>query len=100
MKIESEKRLEAKTGEMVRSLGGISIKLGGILGIPDRICLFKGARVCITEIKTTGQKPRKIQLTRIDQLRGLGFDVRIIDRTEHINQLREDYEDRSDNNAK
>lgn len=41
--------------------------------------LCKGGYVGFAEIKTTGKKPTKIQLYIHDKLRGLGFEVLIID---------------------
>lgn len=50
-----------------------------IKGLPDRMILCKGGYVGFAEIKTTGKKPTKIQLYIHDKLRGLGFEVLIID---------------------
>ena len=41
--------------------------------------LCKGGYVGFAEIKTTGKKPTKIQAYIHDKLRGLGFEVLIID---------------------
>lgn len=41
--------------------------------------LCKGGYVGFAEIKTTGKKPTKIQLYIHDKLRGLGFEVFVID---------------------
>lgn len=92
--IESEKLLEKKLREAVQGLGGWSIKLlsSHITGLPDRICLLPGGRLFFAEIKTTGKKPTKIQLSVHDRLRKLGFLVFVIDKTEQINKLIEDYE--------
>lgn len=94
MKIESEKNLERKLGLLLKSLGGISLKLlsAHTTGLPDRICLLPDGRLFFAEMKTTGQKPRKIQTLMINRLRDLGFDVYVIDNTEQMKQILKDYE--------
>lgn len=92
--IESEKMLERSLKSLVESeLNGWSLKLLSqfISGLPDRICLIPLGIIFFAEIKTTKQKPHKIQLWVHAKLRGLGFDVYVIDRTEHIQELREKY---------
>lgn len=93
MKIESEKVLEAKLRDKVKSLGGWCIKLVPIhiAGLPDRLCMFLGGRVVFAEIKTTKKKPEPKQRVVIKKLRKMGFRVEIIDRSEQIEKLIEDY---------
>lgn len=91
-KIISEKTLERSLKSLVElTLKGWCIKLTAlhISGLPDRICLLPQGRLFFAETKTTGQKPRKIQLWVHSKLRSLGFEVYIIDCTEHINQIKE-----------
>lgn len=90
---ESEKVLEKKLAERVKAVGGWAIKLVPqfITGLPDRLCLFPGGKVAFAEIKTTGEKPRKIQNMVMKKLIRLGFDVRVIDRSEEIEKLIKDY---------
>lgn len=94
MKKESEKLLERKLSVAVQKLGGISIKLVAtyLVGLPDRLCLLPEGRMFFAEIKTTGEKPRKIQTIVHNKLRALGFLVVVIDSTEALNQLIKDYE--------
>ena len=89
VKIESEKLLERKLSAEVRKLGGWSIKLVAthISGLPDRVCLLPGGRLFFAEVKTTGEKPRKIQLHVHRRIRELGFEVYIISKTEHIEEI-------------
>lgn len=82
--IESEKAVERRLVELVKLNGGICIKLlcDQLIGLPDRMCLFPGHKIAFVEVKTTGQKPRKIQITMHKKLRALGFRVEIIDTVE------------------
>lgn len=94
MKIESEKTLEKKFERGVKKLGGWSFKLLSthINGMPDRICLMPGGIVFFAEIKTTKEKPRKIQLFIHSKIRKLGFNVFVIDCSEHIKSILRSYE--------
>jgi len=91
--IESEKTLEKKLNASIKELGGLSIKLltAHFTGLPDRLCLLPGGRLFFCEIKTTKQKPRKIQEKVHKMLRDLGFKVYIIDKTKNIQYLVEQY---------
>lgn len=85
----SEKIIEKKLTEKVNDLGGWSLKLLStyVTGLPDRLCLLPGGRVFFVEVKTTGKKPTKIQERIHDRLRGLGFEVTVIDSLEQIQKL-------------
>lgn len=89
MKIESEKLLEKKLRVKIESIGGMCWKLPTIhlSGIPDRICLIPGGIVVFAEIKTTEEKPKKLQLFWHRKLRKLGFRVEIIDKSCQIIEL-------------
>lgn len=86
---ESEKVIERKLAEQIKSLGGISIKLLSdyITGLPDRLCLLPGSKIVFVELKSTGQKPRKSQLFWHDKLRKLGFRVEVIDSLSGLNDF-------------
>lgn len=88
-KKESEKVIEQKLVALCKLNGGMCIKLLSfhILGLPDRMCLFPKAKIVFVELKTSGEKPRKIQLFMIDKIRALGFRVEIIDSTEKVVDL-------------
>ena len=87
--IESEKLIEKKLTLEVKNVGGMSIKLIPlhIAGLPDRLLLFPGGKAIFVETKTTGDKPRLIQLKVMDKIRSLGFEVRVIDSTQGILKL-------------
>ena len=94
MQIESEKLIEKKLTNEVKALGGWCLKLlsAHITGLPDRLCLFPGGRILFVELKTTNKKPRKIQLFMHRKIRGLGFRVEVIDSSEQIKKLVQEYE--------
>lgn len=78
---DSEKDIERLLARKIKDNGGMCIKLISdyINGLPDRMCLLPGGRIVFVELKSTGQKPRKIQLYMHGVLRGLGFRVEVID---------------------
>ena len=81
-----EKQIERKLREQAHLRGGLALKFTspGFDGVPDRLLLFPGGRAAFAEIKTTGKKPRSLQLSRKRQLEGIGFKVFVIDRPEQI----------------
>lgn len=87
--VESEKVIERKLVELVKVNGGICIKLlcDQLIGLPDRLCLFPGCRLAFVELKTTGKKPRKVQVYIHNKLRALGFRVEVIDTIEGVKQF-------------
>lgn len=86
---ESEKVIERKLVESIKAQGGLCIKLlcDQFMGLPDRMCLLPGRKIVFVEVKTTGQKPRKIQVYVHNQLKALGFRVEVIDSIEGVNRL-------------
>lgn len=84
--IESEKVLEKKLGQAVKTRKGLSIKLLSthMFGLPDRMVLLPGGIIFFVEVKTTKKKPTKIQLYVHKQLIALGFRVYILDKAEQI----------------
>lgn len=84
--IDSEKVVERKLVELVKINGGMCIKLlcDQLIGLPDRMCLFPGHKIVFVELKTTGQKPKRIQTYIHNKLRTLGFRVEVIDTVESV----------------
>ena len=82
----SERAVEQKLVSEVKKRGGLCWKFvsPGIVGVPDRILLFKGGVIAFVELKDRGKKPRPIQVKRIEQLKKLGFKVYVIDDKEMI----------------
>lgn len=89
MAIKSEKVIERKLVEAVKANGGMCIKLlcDNLLGLPDRMVLMPHSKIAFAELKTTGQKPRRIQVFMHNRLRNLGFRVEVIDTIEGINDF-------------
>lgn len=87
--VDSEKVVERKLVEAVKANGGMCIKLlcDQLTGLPDRMCLFPNHKIVFVELKTTGRKPKRIQLFIHDKLRALGFRVEVIDSVEGVEQF-------------
>lgn len=87
--IDSEKLVERKLVELVKINNGMCIKLlcDQLTGLPDRMCLFPNHKIVFVELKTTGQKPKRIQLFIHDKLRALGFRVEVIDTIKGVEQF-------------
>lgn len=87
--VESEKVIERKLVEAVKANGGMCIKLlcDNLLGLPDRMVLMPHSKIAFVELKTTGQKPRRIQVFMHNKLRNLGFRVEVIDTIEGVNNF-------------
>ena len=85
----SEKALEAELRERCKALGWMCIKLTSQYqrGLPDRLILMPGGRVCFVEIKTTGNKPTAVQKLTHERLRALGYRVEVVDTTESLDNL-------------
>lgn len=85
----SEKVLEAELRERCKALGWMCIKLTSQYqrGLPDRLILMPGSRVCFAEIKTTGKKPTALQRVTHERLRALGYRVEVVDTTESLDNL-------------
>ena len=72
-----EKEIERHLREGVKSLGGLCLKLAcpGFTGMPDRLILMPGGKLCFVELKRPGQRERQRQSFVQKQLRRLGFRV-------------------------
>lgn len=94
--IDSEKAIERKLVELTKANGGMCIKLlcDQLTGLPDRLCLFPNHRIAFVELKTTGRKPRRIQLYIHNKLRALGFRVEILDSINEVIEFINDYANR------
>ena len=86
---ESEKVLEVELRERCKALGWMCIKLTSQYqrGLPDRLILMPGGRVCFAEIKTTGKKPTALQRVTHERLRALGYRVEVVDTSESLDNL-------------
>ena len=84
-----EKDLERKLVKAVRDSGGLALKFisPNLNGVPDRLLLFPGGIAAFAEVKAPGEKPRSLQVHRMEQLRGLGFRVYVVDSEEKIGEM-------------
>ena len=82
----TEKSIEQALVRQAKKCGGMAVKFvsPGLDGVPDRIILLPGGHIGFAEIKTTGLKPRPLQMRRKRQLEQLGFSVFILDEPEQI----------------
>lgn len=67
-----ESVIESYLVSCVAALKGLALKLG-IWGWPDRLVLLPGGILGFIELKAPGERPRALQLKRLDQLTALGF---------------------------
>ena len=81
-----ERDVERKLVRAVRDSGGLALKFvsPGFNGVPDRLLLLPGGRIAFCEVKAPGEKPRPLQLRRMEQLRAMGFQVYVIDSAEQV----------------
>ena len=84
-----EKQIEQKFCHAVRKQGGIALKMASpsYAGLPDRLVLLPGGHMAFVEVKAPGEKPRILQVIRMEFLRGLGFRVYVLDSAERIGEL-------------
>ena len=87
-----ERAIEEKLRVESQKRGGLSMKFvsPGLVGVPDRIVVLPQGRLGFVELKVPGEKPRKIQLRRMEQLRELGFLVYVLDDKEKIGEILDD----------
>lgn len=81
-----ERDLETFTKVYIESHGGLALKFisPGYAGVPDRLVLMPGGKMCFMEIKAVGKRPRPLQVRCIEKLRALGFKVFVVDGKEQI----------------
>jgi hypothetical protein len=87
--MQSEKITERYLNKRVKEAGGWSLKLSSqfVAGLPDRIVLLPRGKMLFVELKSEGQKPRKIQKFIHDKLRRLGFAVYVVDTKEGVDAI-------------
>lgn len=62
----------------------------GTSGWPDRIVLLHDGKIGFVEVKAPGEKPRKLQIHRHEQLRALGYQVFVLDDAGQIGGILDD----------
>lgn len=81
-----ESTIEHRLVTEVKKRGGIAPKFvsPGLDGVPDRLVLLPQGHLAFVELKAPGQKPRPLQVKRIEQLRALGYLAYCIDQPNQI----------------
>jgi hypothetical protein len=87
-----ERAIEEKLRVESQKRGGLAMKFisPGLVGVPDRIVALPQGKIGFVELKAPGEKPRKIQVRRMEQLRKLGFLVYVLDDKEKIGEILDD----------
>lgn len=84
-----EKTIEKKFATAVKKRGGIALKFvsPSFAGMLDRLCLLPEGKLGFVEVKSTGEKPRALQVARHKLLLQLGFKVFVLDSVEQIPKI-------------
>lgn len=87
--ITTEKEVEKYLRKNVKLCKGIAYKFisPGNAGVPDRLVLLPDGRIYFVELKRPGGKTTKLQDRQIKILRALGFDVRVIDSIQKVEEF-------------
>ncbi|MBO4849877.1 MAG: VRR-NUC domain-containing protein [Prevotella sp.] len=88
---EGEKSIESYLSRRVRETGGLCLKFTSQVdtGYPDRLLLLPGGRTAWVEVKSRGEKPRRLQVVRMERLVRLGFAVHVVDSREKVDRMLE-----------
>lgn len=84
-----EKEIEKYLRDKIKNLGGIAYKFisPGNNGVPDRIVLLPCGKIIFVELKKEHGKTSNLQDMQIARIRNLGFDVRIIDSKQKVDEF-------------
>lgn len=95
---ESEKAIEARLVEEIKTRGGVAVKLTSQFhrGLPDRLVLLPFHTMAFVELKSTGGRVSPLQVAAIEQLRQMHFCVRVISSTQELEELLETLDRRLD----
>lgn len=85
----SEKEIENYLVRKIKKLKGIAYKFTspGNSGVPDRLCLLPNGVIFFVELKSTGKKPRALQVNQIAKIAKLGQRVYVVDSKEMIDGM-------------
>ncbi len=84
---KSETGLESWGCDYILALGGDSMKLTFITGIPDRLHILPGGVALFFEYKTPIGEASSLQLWWVNHLRELGFTAEFIDSKPQIKNI-------------
>ncbi|SHF23706.1 VRR-NUC domain-containing protein [Seinonella peptonophila] len=84
-----EKQLEQRLKQEVEKAGGLALKFisPGWAGAPDRIVLLPEGRIIFVEMKAPKGQLRPLQKKRLQQLKDLGFDTRMVNSVDQIREM-------------
>lgn len=87
--VESEKDVERYLVNQAIQRGWLPLKYssGFTTGYPDRCILLPGGHTVWVEVKTTGQKPTKLQKIRLQQLEQMGFSTWVADSRKAVDEM-------------
>ena len=86
----TEKKLEEKLVQAVKSRGGIAYKFTspGRVGVPDRLVVLPGNKIGFVEVKKPGKgKLSKIQRKELKKLSALGCYCYVLDNPSDIERI-------------
>ena len=85
----SEKAIEAYLRRRVEAEGGICLKYSNPnqVGYPDRAVLLPGGMTLRVELKSTGEKPSKLQRERFREMESIGHSVTVLDSKEAVDRF-------------
>lgn len=83
----SEAIIEQYLFDKVKAAGGQCYKFSASItnGVPDRIVILN--KTVFVELKAPGEKPRKLQEVRHQEIRNSGGEVYVIDSKQQVNDL-------------
>ena len=87
-----ESTVEKRLKRGVEALGGLCEKFvsPGKRSVPDRLVSLPGGRIVFVELKAPGKEPTPLQEKDHKRRRTLGFDVRVIDTVEKVDEFLEE----------
>ena len=87
-----ESTIENRLKRGVEALGGLFEKFTspGRRSVPDRLVSLPGGRIVFVELKAPGKEPTALQAKDHARRRALGFDVRVINTVEKVEEFLEE----------
>ena len=87
----TEKEIENYLVRKIKNKKGIAYKFTspGNSGVPDRLCLLPNGKIFFVELKSSGKKPRALQVNQITKITKLGQRVYVLDSKEKADEVLE-----------
>lgn len=89
-----ERYVEQQFVKAVKARGGMCAKWvsPGLDGVPDRIVLLRDGKIGFVELKAPGERPRPLQVARMEQFKRLGYKCFVCDGPEQIDGILDEIE--------